>query len=83
MSYTEDDMMTEHNDAHAKPVGVFVTLREIHGTVISIDEKLDTEIGKLKDEIAKIRAQLAAQWVVHGILITTIVVLIQKGLTQQ
>lgn len=73
--------MTEH-DAHTKPIGVFVTLREIHGTVLSIDEKLDTEIAKLKEEIGKIRAQLAAQWVVHGILITTIAFLIQKGLQQ-
>lgn len=75
----EDDLMTEEN-THTKPIGVFVTLREIHQTVMKIDDKLDDEVGKLKSEIWGIKAQLAAQWVVHGILIATIVYLIQKGI---
>ena len=64
----------------SKPLGFFVTLKEIHDTVKSIDDKLDTEIGKVKEELSKIKSQLAAQWVVIGILITTIVFLVQKGL---
>jgi hypothetical protein len=76
---TEDDM-TE-SSGHLKPPGIFITLREIHTMVGNIDEKLDKEISTLKEEISKIKAQLAAQWVVMGILITTIAFLIQKGLT--
>jgi hypothetical protein len=72
--------MGEENMSDTRPVGFFVTLREIHDTVKSIDDKLDTEVSKLKEENSKIRAQLAAQWVVHGILVTTIVFLIQRGL---
>lgn len=73
--------MTESDTSHGKPPGIFVTLREIHATVLAIDDKIDTEIGKLKEEISKIKAQLAAQWVIMGILITTIAFLVQKGLT--
>lgn len=52
-----------------KPAGVFVTLKEIHATVERIDDKLN-------DELTKIKMQLAAQWVVHGIMIAVIIALI-------
>lgn len=77
---TEDEM-TENGNTHSKPPGIFVTLREIHSAVLAIDDKLDTEIGKLREEISKIKTQLAAQWVIVGIVITTIAFLVQKGLS--
>ena len=64
----------------SKPIGVIVTLKEIYDTVNRIDDKLDREISGIKDEISKLKAQLAAQWVVHGILVSAIIFLIQKGL---
>lgn len=77
---------------HTRPQGVFITLDAIYQTVTSIDDKLDKELtaiyGKINSEmhaihqeISKMKAQLAAQWVVHGILITTIIFLMQKGLS--
>ena len=63
-----------------KTVGVIVTLKEIYDTVNRIDDKLDREISGIKDEISKLKAQLAAQWVVHGILLSAIIFLIQKAL---
>jgi len=60
---------------------VFITLEAIYDTVTSIDDKIDTELNALRAELAKMKAQLAAQWVVHGILVTTIVFLMQKGIT--
>lgn len=64
----------------SKPVGVIVTLKEIYDTVNRIDDKLDREIIGIKDEISKLKSQLAAQWVVHGILVSAIIFLIQKGI---
>lgn len=64
-----------------RPQGVFITLDAIYQTVTSIDDKIDMELRAIHQEISKLKAQLAAQWVVHGILITTIVFLIQKGIT--
>ena len=61
-------------------IGVIVTLKEIYDTVNRIDDKLDREISGIKEEISGLKAQLAAQWVVHGILISAMVFLIQKGL---
>lgn len=77
---SEDEIMPDSQDNHTRPIGVLVTIREIHGTVLKIDEKLDQEVSKLKEEIATVRAQLAALWVIHGIVVTTIVFLLQKGL---
>lgn len=68
-------------DTHTRPQGVFITLEAIYQTVTSIDDKIDTELNVIRQEIAKMKAQLAAQWVVHGILVTTIVFLVQRGLT--
>ena len=65
----------------AKPIGVFLTLKDIHNIVTEIDKKLDSEIRTLRDELAKLKAQLAAQWVVHGIMLTAIVFLLQKGIS--
>lgn len=64
-----------------KPQGVFITLDAIYATVVNIDQKMDTELRALQDEISKMKSQLAAQWVVHGILLTTIIFLVQKGLS--
>lgn len=71
----------ETERTHTRPQGVFITLDAIYQTVTSIDDKIDMELRAIHQEISKLKAQLAAQWVVHGILITTIVFLIQKGIT--
>lgn len=73
-------MPTEHDNTHTRPQGVFITLEAIYQTVTSIDDKIDTEMNAIRNEMSKMKAQLAAQWVVHGILITTIVFLIQRGI---
>ena len=73
-------MQNSDHDAHTRPQGVFITLEAIYQTVTSIDDKIDKEMNALRDEMAKMKAQLAAQWVVHGILITTIIFLIQRGI---
>jgi len=73
--------MDSSNQTHTRPQGVFITLEAIYQTVTSIDDKIDTELNLVRNEIAKMKAQLAAQWVVHGILVTTIVFLVQKGLS--
>lgn len=74
-------MDTRNEQPHTRPQGVFITLEAIYQTVTSIDDKIDTELNVIRQEIAKMKAQLAAQWVVHGILVTTIAFLIQKGLS--
>lgn len=70
-------------DSHdsTRPIGVVVTIKEIYDTVQSIDNKMDSDLRMLREEISKLKAQLAAQWVVHGILIATIIFLTQKGLS--
>ena len=74
--------MTGHDPTtHTKPQGVFITLDAIYTTVIAIDDKIDSELRALQLELSKMKAQLAAQWVVHGILVTTIIFLMQKGLS--
>ena len=73
--------MPPDTESHPRPQGVFITLEAIYDTVTSIDDKIDTELNALRAELAKMKAQLAAQWVVHGILVTTIVFLMQKGIT--
>lgn len=73
-------MPTDHDNTHTRPQGVFITLEAIYQTVTSIDDKIDVEMTSIRNEIAKMKAQLAAQWVVHGILITTIAFLVQRGL---
>ena len=65
----------------AKPIGVLITLKDIHNIVTEIDKKLDSEIRTLRDELAKLKAQLAAQWVVHGIMLSAIVFLLQEGIS--
>jgi len=64
-----------------QPIGVLITLKDIHNIVTEIDKKLDSEIRTLRDELAKLKAQLAAQWVVHGIMLSAIVFLLQKGIS--
>lgn len=66
--------------SHTRPQGVFITLEAIYATVTNIDDKIDTELNSVREEIGKMKAQLAAQWVIHGILVTTLIFLIQKGL---
>lgn len=73
--------MTDSKEhVHTRPQGVFITLEAIYQTVTNIDDKIDTELNAVRGELAKMKSQLAAQWVVHGILVTTIVFLIQKGI---
>lgn len=74
-------MEARNEQTHTRPQGVFITLEAIYQTVTNIDDKIDTELNAVRQEIAKMKAQLAAQWVVHGILVTTIIFLVQKGLT--
>lgn len=74
--------MPPDTSPHTRPQGFFITLEAIYSTVTSIDDKMDTELRAVHQELAKVKAQLAAQWVVHGILITIIVFLAQKGLGQ-
>jgi len=64
-----------------QPIGELITLKDIHNIVTEIDKKLDSEIRTLRDELAKLKAQLAAQWVVHGIMLSAIVFLLQKGIS--
>lgn len=66
---------------HTRPQGVFITLEAIYATVTSIDDKIDSELRAVNNELAKMKAQLAAQWVVHAILITALGFLISRGLT--
>ena len=73
-------MQNSDHDTKTRPQGVFITLEAIYQTVTSIDDKIDTEMNAIRDEMSKMKAQLAAQWVVHGILITTIIFLIQRGI---
>lgn len=73
--------MAPENDTQTRAIGVVVTIKEIYDTVISIDDKMDTDLRLLRDEIAKLKAQLAAQWVVHGILVAAIIFLVQRGFT--
>lgn len=68
-------------DEHTRPIGVVVTIKEIYDTVQSIDAKMDSDLRLLREEISKLKAQLAAQWVVHGILVAAIIFLTQKGLS--
>ena len=75
----EEDVM-DNEDTRTKPVGFFVTIKEIHNTVMNIADKLDNEVSKLKSDISGLKSQLAAQWVIQGIQIATIIYLIQKGI---
>ncbi len=75
----EEEVMP-NEETHTKPVGFFVTIKEIHQAVMSIDDKIDNEVTKLRADISAIKAQLAAQWVVQGIMVATIIYLMQKGL---
>lgn len=61
--------------------GVFITLRQIYDMLTKIDDKLDSELIDVRREISALKAQLAAQWVVHGILLGAIVFLVQRGLS--
>ena len=67
------------SENETKPPGVFITLQEIYATVLSIDIKLDNELKDLRKEVSALKQQLAAQWVVHGILLAAIIFLIQRG----
>lgn len=57
--------MTTSPDQHDRSV-VTITLREIYLSIKDIDSKLDNELGKIK-------TQLAAQWVIHGIVLAIVV----------
>lgn len=57
-----------------REIGVVVTIKEIHDTVLRIDDTLTSEISKLK-------ARIAAHEVVIGMMTLVIVYLIQKGIS--
>lgn len=61
-------------DPETKPVGIVVTIKEIHDTVLRIDTSLNSEITKLK-------IRLAAHEVIIGITTLVIIFLVQKGLS--
>lgn len=65
--------MTEETKPQTRETGVMVTLRDIYNSVKEIDNKLDDELGKLK-------TQVAAQWVIHGIMVAAIVSLVTRGI---
>lgn len=56
-----------------KEHGVIVTLRDIYDSVGRIENKMDDELGKLK-------TQVAAQWVIHGILVAVLINIISRSL---
>lgn len=58
----------------SKPMGVVVTLKEIHDAVVRIENSLTGEITKLK-------VRLAAHEVIIGMMTVVIIFLAQKGLT--
>lgn len=60
-------------DNENKPIGIVVTLKEIHDTVVRIE-------GSLTSEITKLKIRIAAHEVVIGIMTLVIVFLVQKGL---
>lgn len=79
----EGDMTGTEGHRHpredTRPMGVVLTIRDIHDTVTSIDAKMDDNYGKLNDEITKLKVQLSAHAVVIGILTAGIITLIGKA----
>lgn len=60
-------------DPPGREQGVLITLREIYNTVKTIEDKMDDELGKLK-------AQVAAQWVIHAIMVAVIINVVSRTL---
>ncbi|GAA1579154.1 hypothetical protein ACIFOC_00434 [Leucobacter aridicollis] len=74
--------------------GVIVTLPEIYKKVLETDTKLDKVIGAVEQMVAinsrldnhgerlrKIESQLAAQWIVVGVVVTVIGAAVVKTIT--
>lgn len=61
------------SDNDTKPQGIVVTIREMYDMLVKLDNRLDGELANLK-------AQVSAMWVVHGIMLGVITFLITKGL---
>lgn len=53
--------------------GVLITLKEIYNTVKTIEDKMDDELGKVK-------TQVAAQWVIHAIMVAVIINVVSRTL---
>jgi hypothetical protein len=67
--------MTENRTSNdTSPVGVVVTIKEIHEAVGRIE-------GALTGEITKLKIRIAAHEVIIGMMTIVIVFLAQKGLT--
>ena len=60
-------------DPPSREQGVLITLREIYNTVKTIEEKVGDDVGKLK-------AQVAAQWVIHAIMVAVIINVVSRTL---
>lgn len=73
-------------------VGIVVTIRDIHEKVTTLAEQMVSTMQELKDEankeytelrekISSLKAQIAALYVTHGLVIAFVLYLSQKGLT--
>lgn len=67
-----------HDRGDTRPVGVVLTIRDIHDTVTSIDQKMDDNYGKMNEELTKIKVQLAAHAVIIGIVTAGIITIVGK-----
>jgi hypothetical protein len=56
-----------------KPVGIYVSLKEILDKLDKIDDAMDSRMRKLE-------TQVSAMWVTHGIMIAAIIFLVTDKL---
>lgn len=75
--------MSEQDEDTRTKSGFFVTIREIHGMVSAIDDKLDTRIADLTAQIAELRAKLAAYGVIIGIITVAVGAVVADALTNR
>lgn len=68
-------------DPETKPVGVLLTLRDIHDLVVKIDSKMDDNYDKLREEVNQLKIKLAAHAVIIGLMTVVIAGLIAKVIT--
>ena len=73
-------MPPEETKEEQRPLGFLFTLERIYEIVGETSQKLDDEVSRLKTVISRLQAQLAAQWVVQGIMLAVITFLVQEGI---